>query len=344
MKNCKLYFYTIITSLFLLTNLIAQNNKVNKAPKLIVWIGGNYFYDATESKIPSSTFTLGFARFVAKGNVSDKISYHLMTDLAGFADASAGLSTRRSILMQAWVSYDVNKYAQFRVGQYKYPFGIETYSPITTWKFILPSYATLGITKKLGTEGGMFRDIGAQFSGKISANNNISLFYKAMIMNGNGANLLDNNNEKDIVANIGVNLPFNITVAGSYFTGKTYDANRDGIKESAFSGNIVLKQKRFTIQGEYISETLEFANKSIKPYGYYLFGTYRVIDKLELGLRYDAYDRDSEVDNNSRDRITIQTGYYFSKLNRIMVNYEIRNDDNDANLGNLLSFLFQVVL
>jgi phosphate-selective porin len=334
----------LLVVVLLSVNVLAQTDNVSKVPKFSVQLGSYYTYDATEAKVPSSTFSIGFARFIAKGNVMDKISYQIMTDLGGLSDAAAGLTTRRSILMQAWVSYDMNEYAKFRIGQYKYPFGIEGYSSITTWKFASPSYATLNISKKLGTEGRMFRDIGAQVSGKVSANKDISFFYKAMVMNGNGANMYDNNNEKDIVANLGINLPYSITVAGSYFVGKTYDANLDGINESAFSANVALKQERFTLQAEYISETMDFINSSVKPSGYYLYGTYRVLPKLEVGARYDAYDRDSEVDNNSQDRITLQTGYYFSKLNRIMINYEIRNDDTDANLGNYLALQFQIVL
>jgi len=313
-------------------------------PKFSIWLGSNYFYDATDGKVPSSTFALGYARLIARGKIINKVGYHIMGDVTGFADASSGLSTSRSILMQAWISYDPSKYAQFRVGQFKYPFGIEAYPGLIKWKFVAPSYATIGITKKLGTEGKMFRDVGAQIAGEIALGEKTSFFYKAMVMNGNGTNMRDNNNEKDYVGNVGVNLPFNITVAGSYFSGKTYDANSDGVNESAFSASVSLKQKQFTLQGEYISATNTFIAKSVKPSGYYFYGTYKFLQKIEVGVRYDAFDRDTEIDNNSQNRVTIQSGYYFTKLNRIMLNYEIRKDDKKANLGNLLSVMFQVVL
>ena len=343
MKFQKLLIVLIAAQL-LSANLWAQEKTESKAPNFNIWLGGLYSYNATEGIVPSSNYTIAFARIIAKGNIMNNIDYHIMGDVAGFADAASGLATRRSILMQAWVSYKPSTYAQFRVGQFKYPFGIEAYPGLIVWKFIIPSYATLGITKKLGTEGGMFRDIGAQVEGIVSASKDISFFYKAMVMNGNGPNLIDNNNEKDYVGNLGVNLPYNITVAGSYFTGKAYDANADGINESAFSGNISLKNKRFTFQAEYLSATNEFINKSVKPNGYYVYGTYKILDELEAGVRYDAYDKDSEVENNSISRITLQSGYYFSKLNRIMLNYEIINDDAAPNKGNLLNLLFQVVL
>ena len=334
----------LIVALSLSANLWAQEKTESKAPNFNIWLGGLYSYNATEGIVPSSNYTIAFARLIAKGNIMNNIDYHIMGDVAGFSDAASGLTTRRSILMQAWISYKPSTYAQFRVGQFKYPFGIEAYPGLIVWKFIIPSYATIGITKKLGAEGGMFRDIGAQVEGKVSASKDISFFYKAMVMNGNGPNLIDNNNEKDYVGNLGVNLPYNITVAGSYFVGSTYDSNSDGIDESAYSANVALKQKKFTVQAEYISATMDFINKSVKPSGYYVSGTYKVFPEVELGVRYDAYNRDAEVENNSRDRITLQTGYYFSKLNRIMLNYEIRKDDTDANLGNILSLLFQVVL
>jgi len=323
-------------------NLFGQDK--SSMPKFTIQLGGTYAYDATTGANPSSTFALGFARLIAKGSIMDNISYHIMTDVAGLSDANSGLTTRRSILKQAWVSYDYKKYAKLRVGQFKYPFGYDAYVSVTTWKFIIPSYATIGITKKLGSEGSQFRDIGAQFSGKVGASKDISIFYKAMVMNGNGPNLLDNNSEKDIVANLGVNLPFNIILAGSYFTGKTYDSESAGLDENAFSVYAAIKNKNFTAQAEYLSATSQYTAKDVSKSGYYVFGTYKLWQKLELGLRYDAYDKDIDTDDNSVSRVTVMAGFYFSKLNRIMINYGMRNSDSNPDLGNTVWALFQVVL
>jgi len=329
---------------FLFSIISAQNNEENKIPNFTVQIGGTYFYDGTEGANPASTFALGFARLVANGKITKMLSYQIMTDLAGLSDAASGLATRRSILKQAWVEYNLNKLANFRVGQFKYPFGLEAYGSVTKWKFIIPSYATIGISKRLGLEGSMFRDIGAQFSGTISGGKNVSIVYKAMVMNGNGPNILDNNSEKDFVANLAVKLPFNLSIAGSYFAGKTYDSDGAGVDENAFSANIAVQNSRFTLQAEYLSAKNNYATKEVTPSGYYAYGTYKLFNNLELGIRYDAYDKDTAEDNNSKSRVTLMTGYYFSKLNRIMLNYSLRNDEANPDWGNTFWALFQIVL
>ena len=144
MKNRKLGFLLVVVMLFSV-NQFAQTKNVSKVPKFTVQFGGTYSYDATTGANPASSFALGFARLIAKGNIMDNISYQIMTDVAGSNDAASGLATRRSILKQAWVSYDYSKYAKVRVGQFKYPFGYDAYVSVTTWKFIIPSYATIGI-------------------------------------------------------------------------------------------------------------------------------------------------------------------------------------------------------
>ena len=80
--------------------------------------------------------------------------------------------------------------------------------------------------------------------------------------------------------------------------------------------------------------------------GFFAHVTYKITKNIEAGVRYDSFDPNTAVDNNSLNRTTIMAAYNFGGLNRIMLNYELRNKDvdKDNKWGNLLTVLFQAAL
>ncbi len=328
---------SLIITILLLTihPSFAQENTGLTMPKFGSWFIGSFKWDDTVNKIPQTKFGINAARLIVKGNFVKDVSYHVMTDFWTYEGV-------RPILMQAWIQYNSGRYAQIRVGQFKYPFGIEAYPAIIKWKFLNPSYVTIGIAKKLGKEGALFRDIGTQVVGSVPISEDFSFFYKAMLMNGNGSNVFENNNSKDLVGNIGFKFPYNIALGGSYYTGVSGDSV--SVSENGFTVNLSIKNKKFTAQAEYMSASYELTTNTEKPAGYYIYGTYMVLPKVEIGVRYDSYNRNLNSSNVSMNRTTISAGYYFNSINRIMLNYEIRNDDKNNSLGNLLSVFFQAAI
>ncbi|MCK5088287.1 MAG: porin, partial [Melioribacteraceae bacterium] len=295
----------------------------------------NFDWNDTEGKVPQTAFSMRTVRLLVSGNIIKSVGYHVMVNFWAFNEY-------KPELMQAWVSYNTGKYAKFRVGQFKYPFGIEAYPAIIKWKFINPSSVTLGIAGKLGTEGSIFRDIGAQVEGSASISSKVGFLYKFMVMNGNGANVGEINNPKDIVLNAGFKLPYNIILAGSYFNG-TAGENAD-VDENAYTFNASVKEKKFTVQAEYMSANYKMPDSVVKPSGYYLSGTFMITNSIEAGFRYDFYNRDSNIDQSEITRYTFSAGYYFNKINRILINYEIFDDQKNPNQGNLLSVQFQAAI
>ncbi len=74
--------------------------------------------------------------------------------------------------------------------------------------------------------------------------------------------------------------------------------------------------------------------------GWYVHGGYAVTNALELDVRYDVYNRMTDVANKERkfDTLTLGAQYFFNKKSRLILNYEIRNaeapnlaDDHNAN-------------
>jgi hypothetical protein len=332
-------FILLALILIFSTQIHSQNKAPYKAPKMKVWVLGLLNYDQTENKVPSSEFKIFVARLTFSGNFNNGIGYHVMGD---FYDRG----NLRATLMQAWFSYKITDYAQLRMGQFKYPFGSEAYGPLVKWKFINPSFVTLKIVKTLGMEGRIFRDIGIQLSGDTKINKSFAFVYKAMIMNGNGANVLENNNSKDIVLHAGIKVPYNVIISGAFYKGTSGIASEttNEVDENGITLTAQVNNKKYSAKFEYISLTKKLPTKDLTSAGYFAYATYKVTPHIEFGARYDNFDANTDVEEDLLNRTTIMAAYNFGGLNRIMLNYELRNNEKNDKWGNLLTVLFQAAL
>lgn len=332
--------------IFVATSGQAQEDNV-PTPKFSGWVLGWYQADQTEDAL--NQFSLRSVRLIASGESAQKWGYHAMLELA-----EGGSNT--PFFMQGWIYYKAHKYATLRMGQFKYPFGLEAYPSITTWKFINPAYITTGIVGKLGREGGKFRDIGLEIATRYPLQNDITLHCKAMVMNGTGINAMDNNDDKDFVVFVGIDFSRNITVGGSYYAGthgeNIINADDGKLGENALGFQFSVKQPHYTVQAEYISATYEqptslLPTYDIEPSGYYVDVTFFIIsDVVEVGGRYDQFEPNSNFEDDVGNpivmsRSTFSTAYYLNKVNRVSLNYEIREDDMNEDLDNLLTIQFQ---
>lgn len=285
-----------------------------------------------------STGLLKRIRLGAKGSVYENIGYAFLFETASSPK-----------LMQAWLDYNFSQYANIRVGQFKYPFGMESYVTATTWKFINPSGITNNISKTLGRKGSSFRDMGIQVGGKLGLAKEVKLGYKLMVMNGNGINSADNNGKKDLAARFNCIVPLGIDFGVSYYTGNYQETEEISFDESAYGVHFVMNNKlldrELLIQGEYIAANYKTINSQIEPWGYYLYGTYFISSNIEVGLRYDYYEPDKSAETIlDQSRTTFSVGYYFEKKQRINLNYELRDDSSKPDLKNLLTIQFQYAI
>jgi len=307
------------------------------------WGQASVLNDETDGK--NSSFQLKRSRIGAKGMVHEKIGYHFMVE--------GLISSQETRLLQAWINYKLHPLADIRIGQFKYPFGIEAYPGFINWKFINNSFVTVGFVKELGRKNsgessGFFRDVGAQLAGVHKFNDSgYSVGYKVMLMNGNGILKTDNNEEKDVVLHTNLGAPLGINFGVSYFKGTfENDTNPSSLDESAFGFDFTwqhkLLAKDFRIQGEYMRANYKTAADDIEPWGFYIYGTCFVIPKVELGLRYDYYESNDKVKGGTdQKRMTLSAGYYVTKYQRINLNYEVREDDMKYT-DNLLAAQFQI--
>ncbi|MBN2009595.1 hypothetical protein JW960_09660 [candidate division KSB1 bacterium] len=324
--------------IFLLSapTLYAEEKAASTQPTIGVWVITNYVRDETKNVTPASEFNIKNVRIIGSGNPAPKWSYHLMGEFFS--------STGSPTLMQAWVSYSANRYATFRFGQFKYPFGYEAYQSILLWKFVNPAYVTTDVVKKLGRSGNIYRDIGVELAGEYTINENINAVYKFMVLNGDGANKDDMNNRKDYAGFLGARLPTNILTGLSLYKG-VYTEIGNNLNESALGLMLSIKNQRYSAQAEYIKATYKnTVGRDTEPSGYYGYITYMLMSMVEVGARYDIYEKDTNISSVKTSRLTLSTGYYFNKVNRILLNYEIRDNDADSSVGNLLTIQLQAAM
>ena len=65
-------------------------------------------------------------------------------------------------------------------------------------------------------------------------------------------------------------------------------------------------------------------------------------EDIEAGVRFDAYDPNTDQDDDGDSRITLGASYYLAKLNRITLNFEIPSaEDEDVELDPVIIVQFQ---
>ncbi len=319
--------FTSLLLLLFATSMLFAQEKQSIEPDWGVWIQSSYIQNESDNANPDNTFQINTAMLLVNGKTADKWSFHAMGNV------------KSQVLMQAWVKYQVDKYLSLRAGQFKYPFGYEAYGPLVRWKFVSPSFITTNIVKKLGAEGSLYRDTGLAAETLFPFSDTFKLHVKAMVFNGTGPNTTDNNNKKDLAAFVGAEIQKHFLAGLSVYSGSR-PWNEQELDESALGFLFRYQKQSLTVQSEYIRAKYESYTslENITPEGYYLYTTYMFPKNIEAGFRFDKYNDDQ---GSEKSRSTLSAGYYFNPLNRLLINYEIIDDENT---GNLLTILFQAAL
>lgn len=207
---------------------------------------------------------------------------------------------------------------------------------------------------------GAFRDIGIQVFDTFE-HNNWEHSYALMYGNGNGIARGDNNDNKDTYAYLSSELVFagkgarrqGLKMYAWYQTGKrTLTEAGAGDHGRIRKGlGATFRKDKFRAAAEYIKAygmifngtdgaavagsaangpgtTASFnVETDGEADGWYAHFGYAVLPKLELDIRYDAYDRMTDVSAKERkfDTTTLGAQYFFNKKSRVTLNYEFRD-------------------
>ena len=294
---------------------------------------------ATDAKKVDNEFRVRRARIDVKGNISEEIGYRVNGNFDGPSPASGLASVK---LWDGYITYRAYPLMDITIGQFKYPFTLEGLEGTPDRVPVLRAESINDIAAKLGTQGGSFRDIGAQVSGGYKEA--LGLKYAVAIINGSGINSGDSNHDKDLVGDISIAPLEGLALGVSGFTGKGQgETSTFEVKESAYNvhAEFALKEIGLNLRGEYAAEKLKnwdvaqkkaSSGKEQEPNGWYLQAAYRLapLPNLQVMARYEDYERDSNTPDSHLKTTTVGATYYLKGKTRITANYLLRDVESSS--------------
>ena len=287
-------------------------------------------FTADQTDGVAEQFLIKRARFGAVGTLTDRISVNL---IGGFVEPP----DRNPALVNAFIDFDIHPLFQVRTGQFLLPFGIESLEVI----IFNPAIERTMTIRRLNPFR-MFRDVGIQVGGEGSIIN-----YKIVVINGKGANQMEEFNPKDIMGRIGFTPFEDFEIGGSLHFGQYQPVAVSEDHEDRFRAGIDVSYTGDPVffRGEYIIREDDLTGGgSLKINGGYLLGVYKFSDKFQGISRYEFFTSNTDLDDNELSAITLGANYYFVGNTRLSVNYEIRDDKLNPDFGNLLTVQMQVSL
>lgn len=332
----------LLFTLALLTmgSLMAQEtlNKVVKTFKERINLEGyaqlGYTYNDVAG--PTNTFDVKRIIFMATGKITNQWSCYFMYDFA------AG-----GTLLEVYTDYKFMPGLNARLGQFKTPYTIENMISPSTVELINcysqpVSYlaATNGSDKLCASNGG--RDVGLMVYGDLFKN----LFtYKLALMNGQGINTKDKNNQKDVVGYLMVNPTKWLSVGGSFIKGKGYamaDSEQAGIKvgenynRNRWSVGAVLTGRTASLRTEYMAGE----DGPLKSRGIYATGCAQIVPKLEVIASYDYFNRNTMIGDKQSNYVAGLQYWFYPKC-RLQAQYT-RQEPTFGEGSNLVQAQVQV--
>lgn len=318
----------LLATLVIISSLTYAQEKVDKTPKISGFVQGLYEADFdNDFELTTNTFRARRVRMSIDGKLTEKLSYKIQGDFIN-----------SPMLVDAYVKYTFCEAFALQAGQYKIPFTMETaINPVNLEIF---DYGEV-ITKLVGYSdvcgvGKLGRDLGIMASGKLfSIEKNGTSFplleYAVGVFNGNGTNVVDNNNRKDIAGRIEFH-PWlkELTLTGSIYNGEFLNTNNDtkGAR-NRYSGGLQFKNESLIIRSEFVAGETG-VNDTISNYnsnGLYAVAGYN----FKLGkeksqvlmpvLRYDRFNGDTDIDKGAKDTYSVGISYWPWKFLNMKLDY-----------------------
>lgn len=229
--------------------LFPMSINAQEGPKISGFVQGLYQANLDEDgNLVDNTLRMRRVRLSVDGKIIKSLSYKIQGDFS-----------RSPMLVDAYLKYKVCNEFAIQVGQFKTPFSIE--SPINPVNLEIFDYGE-SVQKLVGYSdvcgvGALGRDLGVMATGDLFPVNNNEFAivnYAIGVFNGNGANLLDNNNRKDIVGRLEVHPGLkNLTLSGSYYNGKYKKDDLNQGARNRWAVGIQYNDGDFVVRAEYLN-------------------------------------------------------------------------------------------
>ncbi|MCD8182654.1 MAG: OprO/OprP family phosphate-selective porin [Bacteroides sp.] len=295
-----------------------------------------YTYDDAGEKA-SNTFDIKRVILMVNGKITDKWSCSFM-----YSFANTGK------ILEVYTEYKFLPQLTARFGQFKTMYTIE--NPMSSCFVELINCYSQSVNYLAGINGSdplygssSGRDMGLLIYGDLFGK---LVNYNLAVMNGQGINLKDKNNQKDIVGGLMVHPLEWLSVGGSFIKGKGCAVSASTINPDIAVGESYTRNRwsvGATIQTKPVSLRTEYLGGKdgrVKSDGYYATASVHVSPKLDLIASYDYLNKDKAVaDKQSNYVAGVQ--YWFYPKCRVQAQYTYC-DPHKGESSNLLQAQLQV--
>ena len=295
-----------------------------------------YSYDDS-GNAKANTFEIKRAILMVRGKVTDRWTAYFMYNFANTGK-----------ILEAYTEYNFLPELTVRLGQFKTMFTFENpMSPCNVELINIYSQATnylVGYDSSdplYGSNAG--RDLGLMIYGDLFGN----LFnYKLAVMNGQGINKKDGNNQKDIVGSLIANPTRWLSVGGTFVKGKGNAVATSAVNpniavgenytRNRWSAGAMLKFKPIDIRTEF----LHGKDGKVRSNGYYLTLSAHILPRIDFIASYDYFNRNTKMDLQNTNYVAGLQWWFYPKC-RLQLQYT-RRDPKHGEGSNLLQTQVQV--
>lgn len=318
---------------------------------------GQYQYSSQKNN-KSNSFNIRMARLAVNGDLPYNFAFKVQMQVNGNT-STLGSSPR---LVDAYVDWKKYSFFQVRAGEFQLPFTFENPIHPIDVGFMNNAQAVLNLTgfsDRSGMHSSNGRDIGLMFQGDFlpTASGRNLLHYGVSVVNGQGINLKDVDQRKNVVATLWVapvkGLRIGVSgMEGSYARKGTWTDEATG---EARSGVRSLSQHRYaisadynnsgwTLRSEYVHSTgaafaktenntddasatdCTLSSNGDKADGFYALAIAPVVkNKVNVKARYDSYRKDAHWDT-AKTYYEIGADLFFTKHIKLSAEYALVND------------------
>lgn len=243
----------------------------------------------------SNSFDLRLVRASIEGRILNDFYYKIQGQLNG-NQSTMGSSPRLVDYFMEWQKLD---FLKIKLGQFKRPFTFENpMNPIDQgfMSYSQPVSKLSGFSDRCGEHSSNGRDIGLQLQGDFLKNSNGRnlLHYQVGVFNGQGINVKDVNNQKDIIGGMWV-MPIDGLRIGAFGWEGSY-ARKSG------NETVSLKKHRYALSAEYKKGDLQLRTEYIHSTGRGFAKTYQKDeDSKDLSIKTYTDSDGNEVANDKAD-------------------------------------------
>ena len=282
----------------------------------------------------NNSFNLRLVRFSAEARPHKDFYAKVQMQING--NTSEGSSAIRMVdMFGEWQKY---KFLMVKAGQFKRPFTFENPMHPITQGFMSYSQNVsklAGFSDRTGEQASNGRDIGVQLQGDLLPNNSgrALLHYQVGVFNGQGINVKDADNRKDIIGGAWV-MPIDGLRIGAF----GWTGSRSGVSKNRYAISAEYAKNDWTFRSEYVHSQGYGANvsKGDKADGLYALGIVPIVkNKFHAKARYDVY-RDEAMWNSSKTFYEVGVDYLFTKNLQLNVEYARVNERADHSNYNMV--------